>query len=223
MFDYFTFHFWNFHLIILFIFWEFLFFTEVFYLFQVFVIVEVFSMTMSLKSLSYKSNLFVILVLMSVDYLFSLEIFQDLGIVSGFLLKWNIWGIIMRLWISLNLITPESEEIHHLGSFWFWPQSSFPSWAFVITHGWGPSLLPGMGRKSDPDWASPGITPERRRCPSVLPPHGLRWHFGVVLHRLILSYRSWLLCLIFPLSCTVLVWLISHDLSSVLWFFPLLR
>lgn len=84
MFDYFTFHFWNFHLIILFIFWEFLFFTEVFYLFQVFVIVEVFSMTMSLKSLSYKSNLFVILVLMSVDYLFSLEIFQDLGIVSGF-------------------------------------------------------------------------------------------------------------------------------------------
>lgn len=53
-------------------------------MFQVFVIVEIFSMTMSLKSLSYKSNLFVILVLMSVDYLFSLEIFQDLGIVSGF-------------------------------------------------------------------------------------------------------------------------------------------
>lgn len=50
----------------------------------------------------------------------------------------------------------------------------------------------------------------------LLPPHGLHWHFGVVFHCLILSYTSWILCSVFPLSF-ILLFQLSYCFINFQW------
>lgn len=51
-----------------------------------------------------------------------------------------------------------------------------------------------------PHWAPSGIISQRGEgVPCYCLPRGLHWHFGMVLHCLILSHSSWILCSVFPL------------------------
>lgn len=134
---------------------------------------------------------------MSVDYLFSFKLRFSRFLVWWVIFHWNlnVW-VLMRLWISFKAFvlspTPVGEGLYHLGTSRFWWESSFSTQPLLSLTGKRLLVTVGRGTSSGsplgPFWY---YLTERWRGYCL--PRGLHWHFGMVLHCLILSHSSWIL------------------------------